>query len=444
MRSLQTRLTAGLIVTLALMTALVLAVGNYSLRHLAEDFVATRLEHDMDALLTALSFDESDRPWLRLGRLNPVFRQPYSGHYFKLRSGGFELRSRSLWDADLDMPPTIPDTVTRYFVRGPDDQQLLVLARTFQVQGRPLELVVTEDFTPLMGGLRQLMIGFLAIALVALVLLVWVQRWIVGQGLKPLEHVRQDILRLSRGEVRQLGELVPMEVRPLVQEINRLIELVGHRLQRSRHALGNLAHALKGPLTVLTQLAERPDIRQRAELTEELEQQTRQIRLLMDRELKRARIAGAAVPGQRIVLAAEIADLVATLQKIYRDKPLDIRCRIPADTLFPGDRDDLLELLGNLLDNACKWAAGRIEVIATETEGLLMLVVEDDGPGCPHEQLELLTRRGVRVDESRAGHGLGLAIVADILEQYEGRLRLDRSVILGGLRARVEFPRYRF
>lgn len=172
----------------------------------------------------------------------------------------------------------------------------------------------------------------------------------------------------------------------------------------------------------------------------DLEHQTVIIRSLIDRELKRARIAGAVMPGQQVLLAREVADLLETLRKIYQDKHLAMESYIPAESLFPGDRDDLLELLGNLLDNACKWAVGRVRLSVTETDHGLRIAVEDDGPGCAPEQLEHLTGRGARVDESRAGHGLGLAIVADILEQYDGRLQLGRSADLGGFLAAAELP----
>jgi len=417
-----------------------LLVGSYSLRHLVEDFVAERLEHDMDALLAALEFAEDGQPLLRESRLNPIFHQPYSGHYYKLRSGATELRSRSLWDADLAIPATTAAEVRRDFIHGPQQQVLLRLARTFHLQGRDVVIAVTEDFTGLAAGLRQLTLYLVVLGLVLLVALVLAQRLIVRRGLKPLEQTRRDILRLARGEIGQLQADAPLEVSPLVREINRLIELMQQRLQRSRHALGNLAHALKRPLTVLTQLAEQPSVTAQQELYGELQRQTVQIRALIERELKRARIAGAPNPGQRVVLAEEVADLVTVLKKIHRDKALDLDYRIPPTTLFPGDRDDLLELLGNLLDNACQWARSRVCLKVMEADGWQRLIIEDDGPGCPPEQLELLTRRGVRVDESRAGHGLGLAIVTDIVEQYGGRLRLGNSPRLGGFQVEVEFP----
>jgi len=440
MRSLQSRLSTGIVIALALLVAVLLAVGSYSLRHLAEDFVAERLEHDMDALLAAMFFNGRKQLRLQPGRLSPIFRQPYSGHYYKIQAGDVTLRSRSLWDADLSIPPTIRNRITRRFIRGPQDQQLLMLARTFRLQGQDIVIAVTEDFTGLAAGLRRLTVNLSLLALLLLSILILAQRWLVRQGLKPLEKIRQDILRLTHGEINRLNADTPSEVRPLVEQINHLIGIMEKRLQRSRHALGNLAHALKAPLTILMQLVEQPEIKAQEDIGEELALQTRQIHSLLNRELKRARIAGAATPGQRVVLTDEVADLVETLKKIYRDKRLDVQCRIPPNSLFPGERNDLLELLGNLLDNACQWASHRARLTIKETDQWQQLIVEDDGPGAPLEQLERLTLRGARIDESRSGHGLGLAIVNDIAEQYGGRLHLGRSQDLGGFLAEVELP----
>lgn len=435
MHSLQGRLLAGLCLAVALLMALLFLVGGYSLRHMIEVFVAERLEHDMDNLLTLLSFDAEGQPQLDTARLNPVFRQPYSGHYFKIYAGGGALRSRSLWDTDLRLP-TADATVTYTYTNGPEAQRLLVVSRQFQVQGHAVTIAVTENFSPLQARLRQLLLELALLALLLLTLLVLVQALIVRHGLKPLDGIRRNILRLAQGDIDRLDPQAPTELQPLVTEINRLIQVMSQRLHRSRHALGNLAHALKTPLTAVIQIAEQqpPAVRR------ELEQPTRQIQTLMQRELKRARIAGGGAPGQRVVLAREAADLVATLQKIYRHKALTLECRVPTDSLFPGDRDDMLELLGNLLDNACQWAQHRVRLSTTHSAGVLGLLVEDDGPGCAEAELERLTGRGTRIDESRTGHGLGLAIVAAIVEQYGGKLILARSPVLGGFMAQVELP----
>jgi signal transduction histidine kinase len=440
MRSLQTQLSTGLITALVALIGILLAISTYSLHRLAEEFVVTRLEHDMDALLVALDFDKAGSPVLRPGRLNPIFFQPYSGHYYKIRVGSYERRSRSLWDADLAIPPSAAEVASWQFAQGPQDQKLLVLARTFRIQNRDVVIAVSEDFTPLEKGLQHIIIGCLVVAILLLAGLMLLQRMIVRRGLKPLDDTRRDILRLAQGEIRQLDTDIPLEVQPLVAEINRLVYIMTQRLQRSRRAVGNLAHALKTPLTILLQLSEHPKVKHQDALCGELGQQPRRIRLLIDRELKRARIAGAAAPGQRVILENEIKDLIDTLKKIYRDKALSIQYQIPTGSFFSGDRDDLLEVLGNLLDNACQWAVHQVRLTVTDNAEGLGLRVEDDGPGCPPEQLDLLTQRGVRIDESHGGHGLGLAIVADILEHYEGRLHLGCSSELGGFLAEVEIP----
>lgn len=437
MRSLQNRLSISLTVALIALAAVLLASVYYSLRHLTETFVAARIEHDLDSLLANLRFTGALRLELDANGLGRYFQQPYSGHYYKVVSGDQVLRSRSLWDTDLEWMPPATGAGVRFFTSGPRDQQLLVLVRDFTLQGQPLTIAISEDFTPLAAGLRRLMLRIAVATSAILALLLFAQRWVIRHGLRPLEAIRRDIVRLSQGDIRQLSAETPHEIRPLVLEINHLISAMHNRVQRSRHALGNLAHALKTPLALLVQAAER----EHGALGTEVTQHTAQIQSLVSRELKRARIAGSAVPGQRVMLAREVEDLVATLNKLYQDKALDIQLQIPALTQFPGDRDDLLELLGNLLDNACQWANSEVRLSATETAGHLCLTVEDDGPGCSEEELAILTQRGARLDEMRAGHGLGLAIVTDIVEQYGGRLQLGRSTELGGLLAQVELPR---
>ena len=442
MISLQTRLSASLILVLAVLLALAIALGGYSLRRLAEDFVAARLEHDLETLLSALEFDPHGQPRLLTDQIGISFRQPYSGHYYRIETPGGELASRSLWDAELPLPPLSGARFTRVFITGPQAQRLLLVGRAFRVQGQPVRMAVTEDFTPISAGLQRLLLEFALIALALFGLLLLAQRWLVRHGLAPLERIRRELPRLAQGEISALSLETPAEVRPLVVELNRLLTLLDQRQRRARHALGNLAHALKTPLTALTQLAEQPP--PPTELQnwwQDLRQQLRQVRALTERELKRARIAGGGAPGLRVLLAPEIADLVTTLQRIHRERALHIETHLPPGGVFSGDRDDLLELLGNLLDNACQWARTTVRLSAVLEPEILSLRIEDDGPGCPPEHLELLSQRGMRVDESRAGHGLGLAIASDIVAQYGGALNLGRSETLGGFLAEVHLPR---
>lgn len=440
MTSLQARLSAGLIVALALLTALAVAVGGYSLQRLAENFVATRLEHDLETLLAALEFDLAGQPRLPAERIGASFHQPFSGHYYQIETPSGELCSRSLWDADLALPPLAADRVTRTFITGPENQQLLLVGRTFRVRDQSVAIAVTENFTPVRQGIQHLLLEMIGIALLLFGALLLFQRLIVRRGLAPLEQVRRELPRLALGEIPQLSVDAPDEVRPLVAELNRLLALLDQRQRRARHALGNLAHALKTPLTALTQLTEQPPSPNDAQWWSDLRQQLQHIRSLTERELKRARIAGGGAPGQRVLLEREIADLVDTLSRIHRDRNLAFEIRIPSGCGFPGDRDDLLELLGNLLDNACQWAATTVRLTAEFNPTGLSLRVEDDGPGCSPEQLEWLRRRGLRIDESRTGHGLGLSIVGDIVEQYGGILTLGHSTALGGFLAEATLP----
>lgn len=441
MTSLQARLSTGLILALVALIALTVVIGGYSLRRLAEDFVASRLEHDLETVLAALTFDASGQPQLAVERIGANFHQPYSGHYYRIETPSGEIYSRSLWDIDLTLPPLAADRTTQTFRAGPQDQRLLLVGRAFRVQNRPVSIIVTEDFTPMDAGLRRLLLEFSLIALASFGALLLLQRLIVRRGLAPLEQVRRELPKLARGEISQLSIHAPDEVLPLVAELNRLLDLMNQRQRRTRHALGNLAHALKTPLTALTQLTDQPPPTGDAkDWWRDLRQQLQHIHRLTERELKRARIAGGGTPGQRVLLAGEVIDLIETLRRIHRDRSLRFELRIPPDSVFPGDRDDLLELLGNLLDNACQWAKQAVRLTASTDSENLWLQVEDDGPGCPPDQLELLRQRGTRIDESRVGHGLGLAIISDIVAQYGGALRLDRSETLGGLLAEVTLP----
>ncbi|MCP5158645.1 MAG: sensor histidine kinase [Gammaproteobacteria bacterium] len=347
--------------------------------------------------------------------------------------------SRSLWDTGWRCRQTLAERFTRSFIVF-ESQHLLLVGRAFRVQDRPVTIAVTEDFTPVRQGIRRLLLEFIGVALLLFGALLVCQRLIVRRGLAPLEEVRRELPRLACGEIPQLSITVPDEVRPLVAELNRLLALLEQRQRRARRALGNLAHALKTPLTVLTQLAEHPLSPDDTGGWEHLRQQIRQMQMLTERELKRARIAGGGVPGRRVLLEREIADLVETLHRIYRHRDLRFEIRVPPGSGFPGDRDDLLELLGNLLDNACQWTTRTVRLTVGAGSEDLWLRVEDDGSGCSPEQLALLRRRGVQLDESHAGHGLGLAIAGDIVEQYGGRLKLGRSEALGGFLAEATLP----
>jgi len=439
--SLQRRLhlTLGLTLTLA-MTALG-GVMHTVIQEMAEEFVITRLVHDGESLLAAINLIPAGEIRLDEHRVAGIYQRPYSGHYFVIQvEGAAPIRSRSLWDHTLGTPSAMsPGTAHTARHPGPENQPLLLWSSGFEKQGRRLTITVAEDLSPIHGHVRRFALSFAGLALLFLLLLLVSQGVVLRRSFRFREAIRSDIRRLERGEVDQLTEAVPAEIRPLVAEVNRLLQLLGHRVERSRNALGNLAHALKGPLNLLLQLSDHPELRANPRLAAEIATHTERLRQLIERELRRARLAGTASPGHRFRPAEELLHLERLLQRQYADKRLRFTFSMVDGAAWNTDRDDMLELFGNLLDNAAKWAESEVRCTIAPGPGI-RFTIEDDGPGCPPEERARLAERGVRIDESVAGHGLGLAIVRDIVQLYGGSLAFDQAPELGGLRISVQLP----
>ncbi len=441
MNSVQQRLQLGLAASVVLLMLLLWWLVAGAIEKFGEEFVQSRLEHDADSVLSALQVDENGVLQLTPGRMTSIYKQPFSGHYFMVLSDDKTLYSRSLWDESLVVSKLPKGVIRQWNTQGPAGQTLLVWAGGFQKQGQRFTLAVAEDLTPLLESLVRFNWYFAGLSLLTLIVLLGVQHYVVRRAFRPLEQILHEVKNLQQGAVGELSEDVPAEVRPLVREVNHLLHLLGERLQRSRNALGNLAHALKGPLSLLSQLGQQERVRALPDLSANLKQQTDSIQQLMDRELKRARLMGQGAPGVRFAPQEEMPVLVDVLQRMFaaakgQENPLNIHWQAP-DIVFIFDRDDILELIGNLMDNACKWAKHQVHCELQGDEHHLQLVVEDDGPGCSDDEIKRLTARGVRIDEAAPGHGLGLAIVRDVVEIYGGTLTLDQSSTLGGLRVSV-------
>lgn len=243
---------------------------------------------------------------------------------------------------------------------------------------------------------------------------------------------------MQQGQRSQLDQQVPLELEPLVAQINHLLSHTEDTLKRSRNALGNLGHALKTPLAVLVSLAGREELKQLPELRESLNGQLQQIEQRIARELGRARLAGEALPGAHFDCASELPELFSTLAMIHGNH-LQLDWQAAPGLRLPWDREDLLELLGNLLDNACKWADSQVQLHVSRAGEVYQLSIEDDGPSIEAAQREEVLSRGSRLDEQVAGHGLGLGIVRDIVDAWGGQLQLGDSE-LGGLRVSVTLP----
>ena len=435
MNSLTQRLHIGLGLSLILLMGLIGGLIYDQNQRMIDDLVVSRLEHDGEGLLAALQFDAEGKATLAEGSISAIYQRPLSGHYFLLLIDNTAvLRSRSLWDAELNGESVNLGEQLHRRITGPAEQPLLLWAGGYNKGNQAVTIMVAEDISRLEQRLLENAIWLLGLTAIFLFLILFVQRHIVRSSFAPLRQLADEIEQLERGDISQLTEAVPLEVQPLVVEVNRLLQVMEQRINRSRNALGNLAHALKTPLNLLMQLADRSETPE--SLKQELHQHTAVLQQQIEHELSRARLAGSGSAGQRFNAAEELPALIKVLERIYHDKKITFDCDFPEKNLSNVDRHDLLELLGNLLDNAAKWARGRVSCYIEQTE-TINIVVEDDGVGVSKEKLAELTQRGHRIDESLPGHGLGLAIVKEIVELYGGRLQFDESPELGGLRVQL-------
>jgi len=440
MRSLLAPLVAGLVLSLAAVFGVQWSMFRAEFDAMIVDYIAHELTQDAEEILGSLAVLPSGEATLALTHFDPPFLRPGSGRYFQiLVDDGAVLRSPSLDGETLAIPAVNPGRRRVTHLSGSRNQDLLISAVGYEFSGRRITVGVAADLNPIRAQFRRLMSHFSRVSVLMFALLVALQVAIVRLALVTLRRVKADVGRLERGEITQLGERVPAEVLPLVQEINRLLTLLTRRLQRSRESLGDLAHALKTPLTVLQHMADDDQFQRDPELARQMAEQVKILRSRIDRELRRARVAGGRSSGAPVAVATEIDALARTLRKLHRERNLDIALRIDTDAAFSGDREDFMELCGNLLDNACKWARSRVRVTVHDG-GALALIVEDDGPGCSPEDVDRIARRGVRLDEATEGHGLGLAIVDSIAASYDAELRFGRSAELGGFAVTVRFP----
>ena len=436
MRSIQRRLSLGLI-SVMVIVGLVLAQTSLWLFEMGlQRYLESGLRNDSENLLVALvrgpggvQLDEQ--------RLSPAYQRPFSGHYFRIDFSDNHWRSRSLWDQEL---PQLPQAGLQGNLQlGPEGQQLLILRSDYKRFGQAISISVAQDYTPVRESFRLMRQVGLVLGLAALLLILLLQRVTVRRALRPLETAREQIAQLQQGQRSQLDTQVPVELEPLVAQINHLLAHTEDSLKRSRNALGNLGHALKTPLAVLLSVASSEQLKDQPQLAKLLREQLQQVQQRLNRELNRARLAGETLPGALFDCDSELPGLLATLNMIHGEH-LDLSYHVRPGLQLPWDREDLLELLGNLLDNACKWADAEVRVSIDEAPHSFQLRVEDDGPGIPEAQRSQVFSRGTRLDEQTDGHGLGLGIVRDIVEVWGGTLQLHESE-LGGLKVLIELPR---
>lgn len=449
------RLIAGAVVG----SILLLVVGGFVLSGIFRSTVQAgfddQLSFDMDGLIAAAETDAPDHVALEGRFVDPRFERIFSGWYWQIvpeREAGAEEPpqvSRSLWDqtvAPLDLVRGPNNTLWGYAV-GPDQQQLRVLTRRIALPGtttdgaqetRLFQFLVAGDLTEAEADIARFnqilfwSFGAFSLGLIAATVLQ------VRIGLRPLRRVSEALGRIRDGRARQLEGEFPAEIAPLAAELNGLIAHSAEVVGRARSHVANLAHFLKTPLTVLAnEAASTP-----GPLADTVSRQVTSMRRQVDHYLARARAAGALdVLGSRTEVTPVLGDLARVLKKMHPDKNLSIAVTVSPGLAFRGEREDLEEMAGNLIDNACKWAHAEVAVEAGPLDGgRFFLSVGDDGVGLqPGERVRAM-ERGERLDESVPGSGLGLAIVRDIAKLYGGTITLAAAA-LGGLEARLELPR---
>ncbi len=450
--SLRFRLLAATVVALGV--ALVLA--GFLLAGLFRDHVMNQFElaltAQLDQLTARLELDATGQPQIDAQRLSdPRWQRPYSGLYWQLdrfspdgQTRQAALRSRSLWDQSLALEAdALADGQRHVHVgQGPQGQALLLVERTVRIGEAPdagWRLAVASDLAPTALAVR----GFnrsLALSLAGLGLLLLLAALAqVTVGLAPLKALQRALNQVRDGHEPQLQGAFPDELQPLVQDFNTVLDRNAQTTERARTQAGNLAHALKTPLAVLAQAAS--DASARDALPTRVAEQVAVMQRQLNWQLARARAAATlGLPGQRTAVGPVLQGLLRVMGKVHAARDLHWHAPPPEDdALFAGEAQDLQDMLGNLLDNAGRWATSEVAVAAQRTGNRLLITIDDNGPGIAPERRSAALTRGTRLDESAPGSGLGLHIVAELAGLYGGTLALDDSA-LGGLRVQLTLP----
>ncbi len=446
--SLQRRLRWGISAMLLVVFIALWLAASFTIHALVEHYLVTRLQHDADMLVTQLQHENGH--WqLDNQSLNPIYRQPNSGHYFVVEVDDQRLASPSLGGYPLWTPrhppenpyetpaPAMGETATEN--PTPALEPVLVHFQQETIDGHPVRLYVAEDHTPIQNYLLWFDAIFAAVALLVLVLTAGLTQRLVRRGFASLNPLEKQLQSFSRGDgtFKQPAGL-PIEITPLANALQHSLGLLQEQLKRYRHANADLAHAMKTPLHVIFQQLNDPELQQHPALQKRIKQQAERLRALLERELAQARVAGNTWQADAFEFPVHVHELRDALQQLHPHIRIHLQTEGTGQAL-PIEKEDGFELLGTLLDNACKWAKNTVRLsLQRESKGI-WLCVDDDGPGVAPEEYNQLIQRGHRLDENTPGTGLGLAIATDIINRYSGKLRINQSP-MGGLRVCAWLP----
>ena len=428
----------------ALWIAIALGLTTFALDGLFKDQATRQFEQQLQSYLyqivASLELDAQGNPIIPNTGGDPRFNRPESGLYWQINdnNGATLLKSRSLWDTKLNVANDrlLKDEIHFHSLTGPAEQRLLIAEHNLVLpdpSNKQLRVIVGSETKELARAIEtwQHSLGlFVGILFVSLVVAAIAQ---VAFGLQPLRQLQQSLKKLREGDNARIMGKFPTELKPLIDDFNAVIDANGKIIERARSQAGDLAHSIKTPISVMINALQAEKTRSGHDpaLVASLEEQLQQLQQQVQWRLKRARIAAnAGVPHSRTPVNVTLEQLARVMQKVYAEKSIQVTVGpIAEDLYFAGEEQDLQEIVGNLLDNAFKWAVSSVAVQATHSNGKLRIVVKDDGPGC-----ELLTdpthppSRGQRADESVPGSGLGLSIVRDLVTLYDGTLSFEANV----------------
>jgi two-component system, OmpR family, sensor histidine kinase PhoQ len=444
MRSLRTRIlfTASLVLVTFLSCASVLL--DRAFRESALDAVEDRLRGRVFMLIGAANFDAAGGQPMINSLPDPSLSIPGSGNYARIvsRDGDVRWGSRSLLGVEPEYPSPV-ETGQWHLERvgAATGESLFSLAYSIIWEGagdhRPIQFVIQACenqrlYLDTVGRFRRsLWLWFAALSVTLLV----VQALNLSWGLRPLRRVDDEVRAIEQGHSDRIAGEYPSELTSLTRNLNKLIAHNREHLQRYRNALGDLAHSIKTPLAILRNHFEMDS---NATLAEPVIEQLERLDRTVDYQLHRAATAGRSLLSPPLAVTPVVERIVDSLHKVHAHRGLLIAAKVEPGAVFLGDEGDLMEIIGNLADNGCKWAKNRVEIhVASSPDRTLRIDVTDDGPGIPNGQMKVLLQRGAKLDHSVEGHGIGLAIVREMVEDvYRGRLSFKTSD--AGTLARVE------
>ncbi|NJO32510.1 MAG: sensor histidine kinase [Rhodospirillales bacterium] len=391
--------------------------------------VHTELDAALAMLATFLQRGDNGEPQVKSELADLRLRQLFPGRYWQISANGKSLaRSLSLLDTELEVAslPAPEEGIRRQHLVRPNKQQLYASVRRIVLRPaaagqQPADylLVVGMDVNEIRAldalntRLRRDVFTAFGLLAVLLAAAAWAQ---VSVGLRPLEVVRTGLEKIRLGKSRRLSDKVPSEVQPLVNETNRMLEAQETAIEVARARAADLAHGLKTPLTALTALAAKLRQQDKAELASELEHYIKGLAMHVERELTRTRIAASATLAQNTPVKSIAARLFRTMEKLPRGDQIDWELNCEPELTAPVEEADFAEILGNLLDNARKWARSEVSLTARSIGKSVELLIEDDGPGVEEVNHARVLRRGMRLDETVPGSGLGLSITKSVVE----------------------------